>query len=334
MKRTEEPPSWMFHQGQRASEHSKCEKLPLSGRTQVASQGNVERTRNGRLVLVMVRKPRLNSHSESDLRVVRVLGPVTRIKMAGTQAPIDVKSADESDTRLAIVTQSSSQSPLPKHIIISPSFSDVQSPSTEVGNGVLRRGTPHLKMSSKNSFNPAQQPNMKRKIVPHPPSGASPARGTKEVFSWCQLQTLSQDGVHDKGEEKRKMATKDKSFRVDKNTEPELPPTGQEPSELSSQLNQQSAMRGRRLSRQHVCQEMAAADRSFHVEENTALPPTQQPSAILSQLNQKSAARGRRLGRQEICQDRNQKTRRQGVCDESDGARDERAFIRVLNKRF
>ena len=61
------------------------------------------------------------------------------------------------------------------------------------------------------------------------------------------------------------------------------------------------------------------------------LPPTQQPSVMTSQ---QSAVRGHPLGRQEICQGRSQGTRRQGEYADSDGARAQRTFIRVLNKRF
>lgn len=87
---------------------------------------------------------------------------------------------------------------------------------------------------------------------------------------------------------------------------------------MTSQLNQQSVMRGRRLGRQQACREMAATERTFNVEKNTAnpcgmvsskntvhdvLPPTQQPSGMTSQSNQQSVIRGRCLGRQQPCQE-------------------------------
>lgn len=71
----------------------------------------------------------------------------------------------------------------------------------------------------------------------------------------------------------------------------------------------------------------------------TSLPPIQKPAittvASSHALSHPSAMSGRRLGRQEICREELEKgRRRQGVCTDSDCARAERTFARVLRKRF
>ena len=71
----------------------------------------------------------------------------------------------------------------------------------------------------------------------------------------------------------------------------------------------------------------------------TPLPPFQKPAittVVFSHaVSNPSAMSGRRLGRQEICREElGQRRRRQGVCTDSDCARAERTFVRVLRKRF
>ena len=71
----------------------------------------------------------------------------------------------------------------------------------------------------------------------------------------------------------------------------------------------------------------------------TSLPPIQKPAitTMVSShtVSNPSVMSGRRLGRQEICREElGQRRRRQGVCTDSDCARAERTFVRVLRKRF
>lgn len=123
----------------------------------------------------------------------------------------------------------------------------------------------------------------------------------------------------------------------------------QKPSVMSLHLHQQSAIAGRRLGRQEICQEVMATEGSFNTQSSIAyredvlstsnmvpgrMTLTQKPSMVCLRVNQASAMGGRRFGRQEICQERSQQTRRHGVCTGSDGSQDQQVFVRVLNKRF
>ena len=127
-----------------------------------------------------------------------------------------------------------------------------------------------------------------------------------------------------------------------------LPPT-QRTSVVSSHLKSYSVLAGRRLGRQEICREIVATEGSSNkpsdieyrreamstcntVHDQTAR--TQKPSVMSLHLNQTTAFGARRLCRREICHERNQRTRRHGVCDGSDSTQHQRVFVRVLNKRF
>lgn len=101
---------------------------------------------------------------------------------------------------------------------------------------------------------------------------------------------------------------------------------------------------------QQMQREEATSTERRNVDSNravTMLPPIQRRTRITEERSRQSQASplqrnqvllyARRCGRQEVCEARNSecsKRRRTGVCKETDNCRENRTFVRVLQKRF
>ena len=138
--------------------------------------------------------------------------------------------------------------------------------------------------------------------------GALPSRRTSKMPSWPQPQTSTADDAHGNGGKKNEMKATSGSSSAQWKTAHRTAQllANQYPSVVSLQLNQQSAMRSRRLGRQENCREVAATDRSFIKQRDTRhrremmstrnmvcdqLPPIQKSSVTSSHLDQHSAIR-------------------------------------------
>ena len=247
------------------------------------------------------------------------------------QAPIALRGQFGSDPR-AIAPHHHSWSTHSKSRLITPMLAATQSSSNVKRD--LQSGTFHPQVAATDKNNYGRPPNtndfryqsMERSgrinedcEYKQTISGASPSRRTSKIPSWPQPQTSTPDDAHDNGGKKNKIkgtsGSSSAQWKTAHRTAQLL--ANQYPSVVSSQLNQQSVMRSRRLGRQENCQEVAATDCSFVVQRDTRhrremmstsnmvydqLPPIQKSSVTSSHLDQHSAIRSYRSSRKYIFQ--------------------------------
>ena len=110
---------------------------------------------------------------------------------------------------------------------------------------------------------------------------------------------------------------------------------------------EECVIRHTRCGGQEICQKILPSGRSFSGQRNTTLTRdmtiaretipnrallTRQSLPISSHLTQQSTMYGRQHSQQDVCQQVKQQTRRNGVCNDTDGVQDQRTFLRVLSK--
>jgi len=253
-------------------------------------------------------------------------------EVVDVQASIAFRRRFGSDPR-AIAPHHPSWSPQCKNIYITPMLTASQSPSNvkrDLQSGPLQHQA--AAMNKKNYGRPLNTNDFRYQSMERSDRinedceyeqtvlGALPSRRTSKMPSWPQPQTSTPDDAHDNGGKKNKMEATSGSSSAQWKTAHRTTQllANQYPSVVSLQLNQQSAMRSRRLGRQENCQEVAATDCSFIKQKDTGhrremmstrnmvydqLPPIQKSSVTSSHLDQHSAIRSHRSSRKYIFQE-------------------------------
>lgn len=170
--------------------------------------------------------------------------------------------------------------------------------------------------------------------------------GRQEV---CEQRSLLSNTESHPAAHRRRMYSAENSVQLPQIQRPptntmKCPRTATSPQDLNQPVMRGRPLGNRRYVRREVLpstiesQPVAHQRRMYSaVMETGQLPLVQQQSVnamSFRTVNPQSVVRVRRLCRQEVCQENCQPGIRQGVCHNSDGARAERTFARVLSRRF